>query len=145
MARDSVDSMQPISSMPDRNPWGPEATPYVAAGEASGVRRLVEAFYDRIDAESPALRAMLPRDDSTSREKLFEYLSGWLGGPNLYVRRRGHPRLRMRHLPFPIGAAEADEWLRCMRLAITDAGLRADVAGYLDARLTPLAHHMVNC
>lgn len=130
--------------MPDRNPWGPEATPYEALGGETAVRSLVEAFYDRIDAESPALRAMLPKDDSTSRRKLFEYLSGWLGGPNLYVERRGHPRLRMRHLPFPIGQSEADEWMRCMRLAMTETGLRLDVEAYLEARLGPLALHMVN-
>ena len=71
------------------NPWGPEASPYEAIGGEAAVRTLVEAFYDRVDAESPVLRAMLPRDDSGSRQKLFEYLSGWLGGPNLYIERRG--------------------------------------------------------
>ncbi len=130
--------------MPDRNPWGPEPTPYAAVGGESEVRRLVEAFYDRIDAESPTLRAMLPKDDTNSRRKLFEYLSGWLGGPNLYVERRGHPRLRMRHLPFPIGESEAEEWMRCMRLAMADTGLRADVQAYLDSTLARLALHMVN-
>ena len=126
------------------NPWGPEAYPYEALGGEKGVRNLVEAFYDRIDLESPTLRAMLPRDDSGSRQKLFEYLSGWLGGPDLYVAKRGHPRLRMRHLPFAIGTEEADEWMRCMRLAIDEAGVRADTAGYLDTRLRDLASHMVN-
>jgi hemoglobin len=126
------------------NPWGPADSPYEAAGGASGVRRLVDAFYDRIDAESPVLRAMLPRDDAGSRRKLFEFLSGWLGGPDLYVRARGHPRLRLRHLPFPIGEPEAAEWMRCMRLALDDAGLTGDIRAFLDARLEPLARHMVN-
>ena len=128
----------------DGNPWGPEATPYEALGAEEGVRSLVEAFYDRIDLESPVLRAMLPRDDSTSRRKLFEYLSGWLGGPDLYVNERGHPRLRMRHLPFAIGEEEAREWMRCMGLAMEDAGVRADVERYLASRLGDLASHMVN-
>lgn len=126
------------------NPWGPEATPYAAIGGADAVRELVEAFYDRIDAESPRLRAMLPRDDSGSRQKLFEYLSGWLGGPNLYIEKRGHPRLRMRHLPFSIGPDEATEWMRCMSLAMDETGVVGDVRDFLDARLGALADHMVN-
>jgi hemoglobin len=125
--------------------WGPEETPYYAMGGGDGVRALVEAFYDRIDADSPVLRAMLPRDDSGSRQKLFEYLSGWLGGPNLYIQKRGHPQLRMRHLSFSIGQAEADEWMRCMRLAIIEVDLDDEAARFLEARLTPLADHMVNC
>ena len=128
----------------DGNPWGPEDTPYAAAGGEEGVRALVEALYDRIDAESPVLRAMLPRNDSGSRRKLFEYLSGWLGGPNLYIEKRGHPQLRLRHINFPIGRDEADEWMRCMRLAIEEAGLREDVSSFLETRLEPLALHMVN-
>ena len=87
---------------------------------------------------------MLPRDDSGSRLKLFEYLSGWLGGPNLYVDKRGHPRLRARHLPFAIGEAEAAEWMRCMRLAFDDAGVPEPARTFLDTRLEPLALHMVN-
>jgi hemoglobin len=108
------------------------------------VRSLVDSFYDRISAESPNLRAMLPRDDSGSREKLFEFMSGWLGGPDLYAAKRGHPKLRMRHLPFAIGIAEAEEWMRCMRLAMDDSEVLGDVAEFLDARLDGLAKHMVN-
>jgi hemoglobin len=126
------------------NPWGPEATPYEAIGGESAVRSLVEAFYDRVDAESPVLRAMLPRDDSGSRRKLYEFLSGWMGGPDLYVENRGHPRLRMRHFPFRIGHEEAGEWMRCMRLAMDDTAVREDVRGFLETRLEPLADHMVN-
>jgi hemoglobin len=126
------------------NPWGPEATPYEAIGGEDAVRSLVEAFYDRIDAESPVLRAMLPRDDSGSRQKLYEFLSGWMGGPDLYVEKRGHPQLRMRHFPFPIGDEEAKEWMRCMRLAMEGTAVRGDVRGFLEARLVPLADHMVN-
>ena len=136
--------MESTSEPQDDNPWGPEATPYDAIGGEDSVRRLVEALYDRIDAESPRLRAMLPRDDSGSRQKLFEYLSGWLGGPSLYVEKRGHPRLRMRHLPFPIGPDDADEWMRCMRLAMAETGVEGDLARFLDERLSALASHMVN-
>lgn len=126
------------------NPWGPEPTPYEAMGGDVAVRRLVEAFYDRIDAESPTLRAMLPRSDAGSRQKLYEYLSGWLGGPNLYVEKRGHPQLRMRHLPFPIGPEEAEEWMRCMRLTMEETVAGDDLRSFLETRLKPLADHMVN-
>ncbi|HEX9864041.1 MAG TPA: group II truncated hemoglobin, partial [Acidimicrobiia bacterium] len=105
---------EPISA----HPWGDAPTPYEEIGGDSSVRALVEEFYDIIDAESPRLRAMLPRDTSTSRQKLYEFLSGWLGGPALYMERRGHPRLRLRHMPFDIGTPEAEEWMRCMAKAI---------------------------
>jgi hemoglobin len=136
--------MDPLPAQDTAHPWGDEETPYAAVGGGDGVRRLVEAFYDRIDAESPNLRAMLPRDDSGSRQKLFEYLSGWLGGPNLYVEKRGHPRLRMRHFPFPIGELEAAEWMRCMRLAFDDAAVPEPARSFFNSRLEPLAMHMVN-
>ncbi len=136
--------MEPISPPRKGNPWGPEATPYQAIGGELVVRRLIETFYDRIDAESPILRAMLPRDDSGSRQKLFEYFSGWLGGPDLYVEKRGHPRLRMRHFPFSIGAEEAAEWMRCMRIAMDETGLSGELQAYLDTRLAALADHMQN-
>jgi len=108
------------------------------------VRRLVEKFYDIIEAESPRLRAMLPSNTSGSREKLYEYLSGWLGGPPLYTDKRGRPRLRARHLPFSIGDAEAEEWLRCMGKALADVEVPGNLEGFLISKLTPLAHHMEN-
>ena len=128
----------------DGKPWGEAATPYEEIGGEDGVRRLVETFYDRVDAESPTLRAMLPRDDTGSRQKLFEFLSGWLGGPQLYIERRGHPRMRLRHLPFAIGAAEAQEWLRCMGEAMDDCGFDGPLRRYLDVRFQQMALHMVN-
>jgi len=136
--------MEPMSPPQDGNLWGPEATPYEAIGGAQPVRDLVEAFYDRIDAESPDLRAMLPRDDSGSRQKLFEFMSGWLGGPNLYAEKRGHPKLRMRHLPFSIGGDEAEEWMRCMRLAMDDVEVTGDLRAFMDTRLGELSDHMRN-
>jgi hemoglobin len=133
------DAMQVHSS-----DWGPFQTPHEAIGGDDGVRRLVEAFYDTIEAESPGIRAMLPRDTSTSRQKLYEFLSGWLGGPPLYVEKRGHPRLRMRHLPFPIGTPEAQEWMRCMRLAMDEAGVGEPLRAFLDERLEMSAMHVRN-
>ncbi len=126
------------------HPWGDAATPYEELGGEAVVRKLVDRFYDRIRDDSPSLRAMHPADDSNSRRNLFEYFSGWMGGPNLYADRKGHPRLRMRHLPFAIGENEANEWLRCMRGAIDDIGIPDPLRGYLDLRLEQTAQHMRN-
>ncbi len=127
-----------------QHPWGDAPTPYEELGGDGAAAGLVGAFYDIIEAESPSLRAMLPANTATSRQKLFEYLSGWLGGPPLYTDKRGHPRLRMRHLPFTIGRAEADEWMRCFRLAMERVDVPEPLRGFLDAKLTPLADHMIN-
>ena len=134
--------MEPDPSTSAVHPWGAAETPYEELGGADAVRRVVDDFYDRIDAESPSLRAMLPRDDTTSREKLFEFLSGWLGGPRLYEEKRGHPRLRMRHLPFDIGRPEADEWMRCMEAALADVD--EPLQSYLVVRLRESADWMIN-
>ncbi|MCI0544831.1 MAG: group II truncated hemoglobin [Actinobacteria bacterium] len=127
-----------------KNPWGDEETPYLAIGGESAVRTLVETFYDVIETESPELRAMLPVSTKGSREKLYEYLTGWLGGPPLYVAKRGHPQLRRRHLPFPIGAPQAEEWLRCMGKALDQTGVEGPIRLFLEDKLGPLALHMVN-
>lgn len=126
------------------HPWGDAATPYEELGGELPLRRLVGCFYDRIDAESPMLRAMHPADDSNSRRNLFEFLSGWMGGPQLYMERKGHPRLRMRHAPFVIRQQEAEEWMRCMRLALSDAAVGEPLRGYLDLRLEQTALHVRN-
>jgi hemoglobin len=124
--------------------WGEARTPYDEVGGDVVVRALVEGFYDLIEADSPPLRAMLPRDTSTSRQKLYEFLSGWLGGPPLYMERRGHPRLRMRHMPFDIGTPEADEWMRCMKAAITSVGIGEPAASFLISELGLAAHSLRN-
>jgi hemoglobin len=125
-------------------PWGDAATPYLEIGGEDRVRALAHAFYDRIETESPALRLMLPRTTAGSRDKLFEFLSGWMGGPQPYVAKRGHPRLRMRHFPFAIGPAEVQEWLRCMSLALDDVGVDGRLRQFLEDRFTASAHHMRN-
>lgn len=96
---------QPVSS-----------TPYQRLGGEEGVRRLVDHFYDLMDLEPQYadLRAMHPTNSEETREKLYLFLSGWLGGPDLYSPQYGHPRLRMRHFPYAIGAKERDEWMACM-------------------------------
>ncbi len=127
-----------------RHPWGDADTPYAELGGESVLMTLVDRFYDRIDAEAPELRAMHPADDSNSRRNLFEFLSGWMGGPGLYIERKGHPQLRMRHLPFTIGVPEAAEWMRCMRGAIDDVGVAEPLRTYLDTRLEQTAQHVRN-
>ncbi len=88
------------------------------------MRALVDRFYDLMDLE-PAyagIRALHPPDMVESRNKLFWFLCGWLGGPSHYVERFGHPRLRARHLPYAIGLAERDQWMQCMVQALREEG-----------------------
>ena len=123
-----------------------EATVYQRIGGEEAVRRLVHHFYDLMDTlpEAADIRKLHPRDLSGSRQKLFEYFSGWFGGPSLYTDKYGHPRLRARHLPFPIGNRERDQWLHCMKLALDHAGISPAIQAELWARIEPLAHHMRN-
>jgi hemoglobin len=110
------------------------------------VRRITDRFYDLMDADPDffAIRKLHPDDLSGSREKLFLFLCGWLGGPQYYIEKHGHPMLRARHLPFVVDTAARDAWMACMALALAevvpDAGLRAPLQGALDR----LATHMIN-
>ena len=90
-------------------------------GEAS-VRRIVDRFYDLMSElpETQGILAMHPKDLTDSRNKLFKFLSGFWGGPSLYIQEYGHPMLRARHLPFSIGENERDQWLLCMNRAIDE-------------------------
>ncbi|QAU34217.1 group II truncated hemoglobin [Janthinobacterium sp. 17J80-10] len=99
--------------------------PYDLIGGADKLRELVDRFYDLMDleAEFAAIRAMHPTPLDSSRDKLFWFLSGWLGGPSLYIEQFGHPRLRARHLPFAIASDERDQWLRCMAWAMQEVGV----------------------
>ncbi|WP_293370876.1 group II truncated hemoglobin [Nevskia sp.] len=89
-------------------------------GEEAGIRRLVDDFYAVMDAESFAagIRALHPAVLDGSRDKFFWFLCGWSGGPDHYIERYGHPRLRARHLPFAIATPERDQWLACMQQAL---------------------------
>ena len=101
------------------------ATPFEALGGEPAVRQLVDRFYDLMDLE-PAfagLRALHPDVLDSSRDKLHWFLCGWLGGPQLYVEKFGHPRLRARHLPYPIGIAERDQWMACMSQAMREMSI----------------------
>ena len=91
-------------------------------GGQPAVDRLVDAFYRNMDTfpEASGIRAMHPPNLSDTKVVLKKYFAEWLGGPNTYSRERGHPRLRMRHLPFRIGVAERDAWMSCMRAALQE-------------------------
>ncbi|WP_298280953.1 group II truncated hemoglobin [Acidocella sp.] len=121
-------------------------TPYEAAGGAHGLRALARRFYELMDTlpEARACRDIHPPDLSKAEEKLFEYLSGWLGGPPLFTDKYGPPMLRRRHLPARIGAREAEEWLICFRRAwaetIGDERLSAAILPQIEV----LGRHMVN-
>ncbi|MFO1435062.1 MAG: group II truncated hemoglobin [Gammaproteobacteria bacterium] len=116
------------------------------AGGEAGVRRLVDRFYDIMDGDPVAatIRALHPDDLTESRQKLYEFLCGWLGGPQLYIQKRGHPRLRARHLPFSIGFRERDEWMHCMIRAMDEVGFDPDFQRQLAAALMQTADFMRN-
>ena len=125
---------------------GEVVTLYEAVGGDAAVRALTRRFYDLMDTlpEAARCRAIHPPDLTGSEEKLYEYLTGWLGGPPLYTDKRGHPMLRRRHFAAAIGPAERDEWLLCFVRALEETvpseGLRAIIL----EPVTRLAHHMQN-
>jgi len=100
-------------------------TAFELIGGESMVRNLVDRFYDLMDLESDyrELRAVHGSSLDDARDKLFWFLCGWMGGPQHYVERFGHPRLRARHMPFKIGILERDQWLACMDQAMGDVAV----------------------
>ena len=105
----------------------PDVTPYEMIGGEAAIARLTDSFYTLMASvpQFAGIRAMHPEDLSESRDKLFMFLSGWLGGPDLFVEKFGHPRLRGRHMPFAIGTSERDQWVACMSLAMEQVGVEA--------------------
>jgi hemoglobin len=97
-------------------------THYERIGGDEKIRALVQRFYYLMDAlpEAHGIRKLHPASLQGSEDKLFMFLSGWMGGPQLYVEKFGHPRLRMRHITFPIGESERDQWMQCMTQAMQD-------------------------
>lgn len=124
----------------------PVVSPFDLVGGETVVRQLVDRFYDLMDLE-PAFRELRaahgPSLDS-ARDKLFWFLCGWLGGPQHYIERFGHPRLRARHLPFSIGIVERDQWLLCMDRAMRDIGLPDALIDRLNPSFFQTADWMVN-
>ncbi|MDX9943693.1 MAG: group II truncated hemoglobin [Azonexus sp.] len=110
-----------------------EKTTYELIGGEATVARLCERFYALMDSipQFKELRAMHPEDLQSSQDKLFMFLSGWFGGPDLFVEKFGHPRLRARHMPFAIGTVERDQWVACMVLAMEEVGIEEPIRGKL--------------
>jgi hemoglobin len=121
-------------------------TPYDQIGGVTAVRQLVDRFYDLMDAspEATHVRALHATSLKASREKLYMFLTGWLGGPQLYVEKHGHPRLRQRHFPFTISSRERDQWLWCMDRAMDEQPMPAELHAMLKEKLHALADHMRN-
>jgi len=124
----------------------PTTTPYEAIGGDTGIRQLVNRFYDLMDAspEAATIRRLHAASLKASREKLYMYLTGWTGGPPIYVEKFGHPRLRARHQPFHISSRERDEWLWCMDHALDEQPMPEELRGFLREKLHALADHMRN-
>ena len=122
------------------------AAPFELIGGEPGVRALVERFYDLMELE-PAyavLRGVHAPDLASARDKLFWFLCGWLGGPQHFVERFGHPRLRARHMPFKIGLQERDPWLACMDQAMGDVELEPGLRQQLQKSFFQTADWMRN-
>jgi hemoglobin len=119
---------------------------YDLIGGEAKLRALVDRFYDIMDLspEAKDIRAYHAKSLVQSREKLFMFLSGWSGGPGLYMEKHGHPRLRMRHNPFSIGERERDQWLWCMNKALDESELLPAVKEHLRARFAEMADFLRN-
>lgn len=115
-------------------------------GGDAGLRRVVDRFYSLMDEvpEFYGIRKLHPQDLAGSRDKLFMFLSGWLGGPPLYVQKHGHPMLRARHLPFSIGVAERDAWMACMKQAMEECEVEDALRAALLQALSGTADWMRN-
>ncbi len=121
-------------------------THYERIGGAEKVRALVQRFYQLMDElpEAHGVRKLHPASLQGSEQKLFEFLSGWMGGPQLYVQKHGHPMLRARHLPFPITESERDQWLLCMKQALQEVVEDEKLRTELIAAFAKVADHMRN-
>jgi hemoglobin len=121
-------------------------TPYEIVGGELTVRRIADRFYDIMDSapEAADIRALHGRDLTEVRERLFQFLSGWLGGPPLYFQRPDHKCIMSAHRPYAIGAAERDAWMMCMRRALEDVGLPADYRTVLEEALQRMAEAFRN-
>ncbi len=119
---------------------------YDRLGGESAVRELVDRFYDLMDsrADTVELRKIHAPDLGEARDKLFMFLSGWLGGPPLYINKYGHPRLRQRHMPFAIGEKERDQWMLCIDTAMRDMKIDNELREELYAAFYKTADFMRN-
>ena len=121
-------------------------THYSRLGGDEIVRQLVNRFYDLMDEDPDyySIRKLHQKDLTEAREKLFMFLSGWTGGPQLFVEKFGHPMLRRRHMPFPIGESERDQWMACMTRAMQDVGINEQLQNELKQAFFKTADFMRN-
>jgi hemoglobin len=124
----------------------PTPTPYELIGGDAAIRQLVDRFYDLMDSapEAANVRRLHAATLKASRDKLHLYLLAWTGGPQTYIERNGHPRLRARHLPFRIGSRERDEWVWCMDRALDEQPMPSELREDLRAKIHNIADHMRN-
>jgi len=124
----------------------PTLSPYQRIGGDAAIRKLVDRFYELMDElpETYAARKIHPADLTESGNKFFDFLSGWLGGPQRFVEKYGHPMLRRRHLPYAIGPEERDQWLLCMQLALEETVEDVPFRNALYAQFVQLGEHMRN-
>ncbi|WP_202113314.1 globin domain-containing protein [Paenibacillus sp. MMS18-CY102] len=118
-------------------------TIYEAVGEEQGVRRIVEAFYPKVQA-NPLIGPLFPANIVPVMEKQILFLTQFFGGPQLYSDQYGHPMMRARHMPFPITPERAQAWLGCMNEALEEIGMPEELRGIVVERLSGPAHHFVN-
>jgi len=132
--------------MTDPNTASPAVTPYQLLGGAAGIEQLVQRFYVLMDElpEAYAVRQIHPQSLQGSATSLFDFLSGWFGGPPLYMQKKGHPRLRMRHAPYAINQTLRDEWMLCMTQALQEQVADAPFRDWLVQTFAQMADHMIN-
>ena len=126
-----------------------ERTPYELVGGTEAVLALAERFYDIMSEREPELARLHPCTPEghvarEPRDRFALFLVGWLGGPDDYVQKHGHPRLRMRHGRVAVNVAMRDAWMRCMKAAMDERGITGDVRAFLDARFAEVADFMRN-
>ncbi|WP_423679969.1 MULTISPECIES: group II truncated hemoglobin [unclassified Undibacterium] len=125
---------------------GTTLTPYDLLGGEVAIRKLVKRFYELMDElpEAYKVRSIHPESLKGSEQSLFEFLSGWFGGPPLYIEKNGHPRLRMRHAAYSVGQVERDEWMLCMAQALTEQVEDKSLRDSLINTFAQMADHLIN-
>lgn len=123
-----------------------QQTPYIIMGGEKSILNLVERFYFYMDTltEAKELRAIHAADLASTKVKLFKFLSGWLGGPDLFQQEYGHPRLRQRHFPFKVDQQVRDQWMLCMNKALYEIAMPDELRKNIKQALGGLATHMIN-
>ena len=139
-------SAKVAQNSPEQNHPSPKNTPFELIGGESGTRKLAERFYDIMQTapEAKELLALHPQPMDSIRQRFYEYLSGWLGGPGLFEAKYGHPRLRARHLPFRVDTQMRDQWMFCMNKALDEVVENRMLRDGIRQSFYQLATHMIN-